>query len=229
MKTIILLSTLFITITILGCKKDNNNSSDTNPNPNTSDTVKIGSQTWMKKNLDVSKYRNGDTIRYVPDSLQWGNLATGAWCYYNNDSTNGAIYGKLYNWAAVKDPRGLAPQGWHVPTDSEWIQLRTYLTDQTGSGCKMKALILWDSPNTCATNSSGFTALPGGFRYGVFGSSLTGTFEAKGRNAYWWSASYYTSFPSPNIAYFSLYHLAPELNPASSGGGFGMSVRCIRD
>ena len=78
------------------------------------ETVTIGKQTWMKKNLDVSRYRNGDVIPEVADLSTWVNLTTGAWCYYENKSDNGTTYGKLYNWYAVNDPRGLAPAGWHI-------------------------------------------------------------------------------------------------------------------
>ena len=88
-------------------------------------TIVIGTQQWMRENLDVVTYRNGDIIPQVTDATAWAALTTGAWCYYNNDSANGAIYGKLYNWYAVNDTRGLAPTGWHVPTDAEWTILTT--------------------------------------------------------------------------------------------------------
>ena len=90
-------------------------------------TIEIGTQKWMSKNLDVAFYRNGDVIPQVTDPTAWAALLTGAWCYYNNDSTQGNKYGKLYNWYAVNDPRSLAPQGWHVPSDAEWTILETTL------------------------------------------------------------------------------------------------------
>src|SRR6478609_5396230 len=86
-------------------------------------SVTIGTQVWMKKNLNVSRYRNGDIILQVKDSAKWSKLTIGAWCWYNNDSATGAVYGKLYNWYAIHDPRGLAPTGWHIPSDSEWLTL----------------------------------------------------------------------------------------------------------
>ena len=97
----------------------------------------------------------------------WATLTTGAYCYYNNDSaTYAATYGKLYNWYAVNDPRGLAPAGWHVPSDAEWTELINCLGGEDVAGGKMKAVsALWYSPNTGATNSSGFTGLPGGYRF----------------------------------------------------------------
>jgi uncharacterized protein (TIGR02145 family) len=91
------------------------------------ETVLIGNQEWTTKNLNVSKYRNGDIIPEVKDPKKWANLKTGAWCYYDNDPKNGEIYGKLYNWYAVNDPRGLAPEGYHVPSQNEWQELRSFL------------------------------------------------------------------------------------------------------
>jgi uncharacterized protein (TIGR02145 family) len=130
-------------------------------------SIKIGSQVVMKKNLNVSHYRNGDRIPQVKGPDKWAALTTGAWCWYNNDSANGAVYGKLYNWYAVNDPRGLAPEGWHIPSDAEWTTLTTFLGGEGVAGGKMKerGITHWIYPNTDATNSSGFTGLPGGVRY----------------------------------------------------------------
>ncbi|MEI7472110.1 MAG: fibrobacter succinogenes major paralogous domain-containing protein [Chitinophagaceae bacterium] len=97
-------------------------------------TIEIGTQKWMSKNLDVAFYRNGDVIPQVTDPTAWAALLTGAWCYYNNDSTQGNKYGKLYNWYAVNDPRSLAPQGWHVPSDAEWTILETTLGGSSVAG-----------------------------------------------------------------------------------------------
>ena len=108
--------------------------------------IKIGSQTWISKNLDVSSYRNGEPITEVQDKEAWAILTTGAWCYYENKTANGTKYGKLYNWYAVNDPRGLAPNGYHIPTDAEWTTLSTYLDLDGGfaAGKKMKSTIGWD-------------------------------------------------------------------------------------
>ena len=151
-------------------------------------SVIIGTQEWMKENLNVSKYTDGTPIPQVTDPTAWANLTTGAWCYYNNDSKNGAIYGKLYNWYAITDPRGLAPVGWHIPNDTEWTTLTDYLGGQSVAGGKMKSTgSEWDRPNTAATNSSGFSALPGGYRtnYGSWG--------AIGFSGKWWSSSALTT------------------------------------
>lgn len=137
--------------------------------------VSICDQVWMTKNLDVDKYRNGDAIPQVTSSSEWESLGTGAWCWYNNDSANyAATYGKLYNWYAVNDPRGLAPAGWHMPSDLEWSTLATCLGGDGVAGGKMKGTgtAFWQEPNAGAINSSGFTELPGGYRKGV-GSSFT--------------------------------------------------------
>src|SRR5215831_16955339 len=120
-------------------------------------SIKIGHQKWMAKNLDVTHYRNGDKIPQVKNKAAWKALTTGAWCWYNNDSANGAIYGKLYNWYAVNDPRGLAPTGWHIPSDAEWDTLATHLGSNAGGKLKDTGTIeagtgLWYAPNKGATN-----------------------------------------------------------------------------
>ena len=117
-------------------------------------TVTIGNQVWTSKNLDVSTYRNGDAIPQVQDANAWENLTTGAWCYYDNDASNGTKYGKLYNWYAVNDPRGLAPKGYHIPTDAEWTQLSDYLGGESKAGTKMKTTSGWNSYTTTITCSN---------------------------------------------------------------------------
>ncbi len=143
--------------------------------------IKIGTQAWTTKNLDVTTYRNGDVIPEVQDASAWANLRTGAWCYYGNDASNGTKYGKLYNWYAVNDPRGLAPKGFHIPSDADWTVLTDYLGG-AAAGTKMKSSTGWDS-NGNGTNSSGFAGFPGGCRFSY------GTFYNVGRNGYWWSAT----------------------------------------
>jgi len=131
--------------------------------------TQIGAQNWAIENLNVSTYRNGDVIPQVTSTSTWAGLTTGAWCWYADSSSNGITYGKLYNWYAVNDSRGLAPIGWHIPTLIEFQTLTTYLGGATVAGGKMKSIGdttigdgLWTSPNTDATNSSKFTALPAG-------------------------------------------------------------------
>jgi uncharacterized protein (TIGR02145 family) len=197
-------------------------------------TVTIGTQVWMQRNLNVDRYRNGDPIPHVSDPAQWAGLTTGAWCYYNNDQAMGAIYGKLYNWYAVNDPRGLAPAGWHVPSDEEWKTLAIALgmsqseADQNGfrgtdEGGKLKedSTAHWFAPNMGATNSSGFTALPASYRYtdGTFSTSM-------GDQGYWWSSSEYSTAGARNRGLFSKE--AGVLRTWYYKHS-GISVRCIRD
>ncbi len=198
------------------------------PNPN--DTTRICSQTWMTKNLDVAYYRNGDPIPQVIDPDQWSNLTTGAWCYYNNDPSTADVYGKLYNWHAINDPRGLAPEGWHLPSMPEFQSLRNCLSGASVAGGKMKEVGTshWISPNAGANNSSGFTALPGGFR------KLDGEFYSLGVKGYWYtSTSFLDNTGTLIIGTISLSSSTPALTETISGSNVasfynnGLSVRCI--
>ena len=144
--------------------------------------VTIGNQVWTSKNLDVATYRNGDVIPQVQDQNAWANLTTGAWCYYDNDASNGTKYGKLYNWYAVHDARGLAPQGFHIPSDAEWTILTDYLGGEEAAGTKMKSGTGWVS-NGNGTNSSGFAGFPGGCR------GRDETFCNIGSYGHWWCAT----------------------------------------
>jgi uncharacterized protein (TIGR02145 family) len=189
------------------------------------ESISIGAQTWMKRNLDVSKYRNGDTIPQVTDAATWASLTTGAWCYYNNDPANGQTYGKLYNWYAVNDSRNLAPAGWHIPAyGTELYDLINFLGGNVVAGSLLKetGTSHWNSPNTDATNSSGFTALPGGFR------SYDGTFSGKADLGNWWSAT--ENFFLVSTAWFCPLvkdNGSANLNFFNKSAGF--SIRCIKD
>ena len=185
-------------------------------------TIVIGTQQWMEKNLDVMTYRNGDVIPQVTDPTAWLGLTTGAWCYYNNDPANGEIYGKLYNWYAVNDPRGLAPQGWHIPTLDEWTTLGTLLGGNAVAGGKMKTTgtTRWMTPNSSATNESGFAGLPGGYR------GLSGGFFNVGNNVMWWSA---TQASSTSARYRNLLASSGSLLGSDANIFYGFSVRCLRD
>lgn len=179
-------------------------------------------QTWTAKNLNVSKYRNGDEIPQVTDPTQWSNLTTGAWCYYENNSAYGITYGKLYNWYAVNDPRGLAPVGYHVFSDVEWTTLETCLGGQAVAGGKLKetGFAHWISPNIGGSNISGFSGLPGGCVDGV------GRFSSIGYFGYWWSSLEYNS----TFAWFRLlYNTNSEVSRVNSTKRLGFSVRCIKN
>ena len=175
----------------------------------------------MVKNLDVSKYRNGDNIPQVTDQTEWTNLTTGAWCYYENNTAYGPVHGKLYSWYAVNDSRGLAPSGWHIPSDTELTTLINCLGGDALSGGAMIEIgtTYWETPNAGATNSSGFTALPAGFR-----SSSTAL--GIGRFGYWWSASENTlNFAwSRAIGYDGANSVRRFANKSE-----GYSVRCVKD
>ena len=204
---------------------------------NTYQLVTICNQTWTKSNLNVSHYRNGDIIPQVTDPTQWQNLTTGAWCYYNNDPSNGGVYGKLYNWYAVHDSRGLAPQGYHIPTDSEWNSLVTCLDPSyipmssvtndfslvAGGKMKETGTTHWASPNAGANNNSGFTALPAGWRLDSMNNDFN---QSLGYMGCWWSSSEYNSTNALN-RYVDYYD-----SNAYRGYGFkyyGYTVRCLKD
>jgi uncharacterized protein (TIGR02145 family) len=140
----------------------------TDADNNNYSTVQIGTQIWMAENLNTTKYLDGSGIPNVTDSYTWLNLVTGAWCDYGNDPSNAAIYGKLFNYYVVDDPRKICPTGWHVPTMDEWTILIDYLGGVNLASGKLResGTTHWESPNEGATNESGFTALPGGFRAG---------------------------------------------------------------
>jgi uncharacterized protein (TIGR02145 family) len=196
--------------------------------------VTICTQTWATKNLDVTTYSDGTNIPQVTDPTAWANLTTGAWCYYNNDATNGTTYGKLYNWYAVagiydaaslSNPalrKKLAPTGWHVPTDAEWTTLTTCLGGESVAGGKMKetGTAHWISPNTDATNVTSASGLPGGYR------NNNGTFNNIGNNGNWWSSS---ENDTTNAWNRNLNYNNGNTNRNNNNKKNGFSVRCLRD
>ena len=190
--------------------------------------IKIGTQIWTTKNLDVSTYRNGDAIPQVQDEEEWKNLSTGAWCNYENEAANGTKYGKLYNWHAVNDPRGLAPKGYHIPTDEEWSILTDYLGGEEEAGAKMKSNTWHETANDegKGTNESGFAGLAGGYR------SYDGDFSSIFEFGYSWSSSEDSSniYSEGNDAWSrrlerSYRHVYKDCDNKL----YGFSVRCIKD
>jgi len=186
--------------------------------------VTIGTQTWTSCNLEVITYRDGTSIPQVTDQATWAELTTGAWCYYKNSSITGDTYGKLYNWYAVNDPRGLAPVGYHIPTDTEWTTLTTYLGGNSVAGGKLKetGTVHWDNGNTGASNSSGFTGLPGGYR------SNFGGFTDEGNNAGFWSSTE-TEVDSDFAFQIELWSRGIVANRYGYNKKYGFSVRLVRD
>lgn len=229
-----------------------------------SQTVTIGTQIWMTKNLEVSTFRNGDPIPEAKTVLEWLRLGENkqpAWCYYDNDPANGAKYGKLYNWYAVNDTRGLAPTGFHIPTSDEFIKLFDFLGKDSVAVKKLKNKIGWDNITTdattktcpnCATwsveyrrkvpchtckdtrsvpgkpsvtrlgngsNSSGFSAIPGGECF------YMGVFAFKGTSAKWWTSTQCL----PNGACFYGFNSGNYLMNSNTMKECGLSIRCIKD
>ena len=189
-----------------------------------SQTVTIGKQVWTTKNLDVSTFRNGDAIPQAKTDEEWKRAADNeqaAWCFYGNDASNGTKYGKLYNWYAVNDARGLAPVGYHIPSEAEWTILLDYLGGEQVAGKKMKSKKGWGEV-TKGTNSSGFSGLPGRSR------DFSGWFEGSGRFylGNWWSSTEYTKFKSIRCTVNWYDDDAKILIKSNSEG---LSVRCIKD
>ena len=190
-------------------------------------TVYIGTQQWMAENLKVSKYSDGTAIPNITDNTQWQTNTTGAWSYYNNDVANNAKYGKLYNWYAVSKTsngnKNVCPTGWHVPTDAEWTVLTDYLGGEIIAGGKMKEVgtTSWNSPNTDATNTSLFSALPGGFR------NSNGYYYNIGSYGKWWSSTEFNTFSAWTRFLDGNYGVANRFS--FYGKKDGLSVRCLRD
>lgn len=182
--------------------------------------VKIGDQIWMTKNLNVDKFRNGDPIPEANTVEAWeeaGKNKQPAWCYYNNDPANGEAYGKLYNWYAVNDSRGLAPEGWRIPNNEDWTELADFLGGLKVAGEKMKSTSGW-SDQSRGTNESGFSALAGG--------TITNIgFNNKGSQGSWWSSTEENKYKAWK---YSAAYIIAELNTYTFGKEAGISVRCIK-
>lgn len=175
-------------------------------------TIQIGEQIWMAANLNVEHYRNGDPIPEVRDQNEWVNLRTGAWCYYDNDPSNGKKYGKLYNWYAVNDSRGLAPIGWHIPTDQEYETLNAFARKNDAT-----AVIIENDYR--GTNTTGFSALIAGMRDG------NGDFDLFNDVSPFWSSTEHDT----ETAYDVNLNLNSRFNIARGYKKIGLYVRCLKD
>jgi len=197
-------------------------------------SVKIGNQEWMRENLKVTHYQNGDPIQEISGNESWTSSSSGSYCVYDDDSTNSETYGYLYNWYAINDYRNIAPNGWHIPTDEEWQELETYLgmsqSDASSNGwrgtneggeLKENGFTHWGSPNEGATNSSGFTALPSGRRT----ISGNGSFDRLGSHAYYWTSTYINNGAWIRI----LANTSSQIYRAGHHISYGYSIRCIKD
>ena len=193
---------------------------------NVYETIQIGDQLWMAENLRVTTYKDGSPIPNNTNNDDWIGLSTGAYGDYDNNPTNSETYGRLYNWFAVDDDRGVCPDGWHMPSDDEWTVLTDYLGGQSVAGGKMKEAGLdhWNSPNTGATNESGFTALPAGYR-----SLSIGYYLNMGNYGSFWSSSTATELNSFYAWYRLLSYFSSDVGRSFSSKQDGFSVRCLGD
>jgi uncharacterized protein (TIGR02145 family) len=212
------------------CKKDGEKDNNLTSNEikdidgNIYHAVTIGTQIWMVENLKTTRYRNGDTIgSTIPDTLEIANEIQPKyqWAYKGHES-NAELYGRLYTWYAVVESRIIAPIGWHVPTDAEWTTLTDFLGSNSIAGGKLKETGInhWNSENTGATNESGFTALPGGYR------NFSGAFGHIGSLGNWWSSS---DYDKNSALYLSLSSYENSVYRHISFKKYGFSVRCIKD
>ena len=214
-------------INVVGC----NGQTSLTYDGRTYDLVEIGGQCWFADNLATDQYRNGDLIPTGLDYTTWPYTTEGAYAIYNNDPANDITYGKLYNWYTTVDTRGLCPTGWHVPTDCEWMFLEGSLgmsvADQesigfrgTTEGGALKITTIWNLPNSGATNSSGFTALPGGYR------DFSGNYYHLGHGCNWWST---INFGSDNAWSRNMDTVSSNVSRNNYKKQDGFSVRCLRD
>ncbi|MBK8227478.1 MAG: T9SS type A sorting domain-containing protein [Flavobacteriales bacterium] len=228
------LAALLIAFSVRG--QDCSGNTVTDIDGNVYPVVTIGTQCWMAENLRTSRYRDGSNIPNVTSNMGWtdGMFGVGAWCNYDNDPNNDAVYGKLYNWLAAGNDN-LCPLGWHVPTDEEWMTLESSLGMPANElevfdpnrgvaqnvGGKLKAITLWESPNTGATNTSGFTALPTGYR-----DYFMGTYLLLDTYSYLWTASLNDNgYPWSR----SLGNTSPGVGRDYQNRLVGACVRCLRD
>lgn len=182
-------------------------------------TVSIGRQCWTASNLRAFRFANGDSIAHAPDDRTWGRMASPAWSHYANDIRLDVIYGKLYNGEVALDGRNACPAGFRVPTDEDWTRLEKRFRRSAGGELKALGTDRWSEPNLGATNSTGFTALPGGFR------ALHGPFMRLEFLGIWWSS---TPSDDDNIWTRNLYNNSDLLVREDSGRRNGYAIRCVR-
>lgn len=209
-----------VTLLISGsCKKEDEPVSAKDIDGNIYKTVRIGNQEWFAENLRTTSYNNGTTIPLVSDNNVWTGLSTAAYCWYNNDQTTyGDTYGALYNWYTINTGK-LCPTGWHVPTDAEWASLTDYVGGDSIAGTRLKTTSGWSSDGN-GTDKYGFSALPGGYRSGNFG-----TFNPVGYYGYWWS----TAEDASHALRWYMGHDSGSVKNSYGSKSHGLSVRCVRD
>ena len=200
----------------------------TDINGNTYRTVKIGTQCWLRENLNVLNYNDGVAIPHVSGNSAWANQNSGARCWYGNDSaTYATVYGGMYNWHAVNSGK-LCPTGWHVPTNSEWTTLTDFVGGTSTAGNTLKSTLTepsphprWNSPNSGATNATGFSALPGGYR-----NYSDGMFDNIGYGGHWWTSTAHSSTRAYRV---ELYSIVGSVFTGNDDYVNAFSVRCVKD
>jgi len=206
-----LLFTLLLALCVSGCSSRRGG-----------EGVAVGRQVWTSRNLDTDRYRNGDPVRHAASEAEWHDAASkeeGAWCWYGGEGENGRVYGRLYNWYALSDPRGLAPAGWHIPSDREWQELVDFLGGEAAAGRALKSAEGWGAA-AGAEPGSGFRALAAGSR------NCLGGFFALGRDAFFWSATPSGDFEAWNR---EITGRNDGVRRVSVNRSIGFSVRCVKD
>ncbi|MEI7421710.1 MAG: fibrobacter succinogenes major paralogous domain-containing protein [Prolixibacteraceae bacterium] len=228
-----LIAFCFISVFIMSCEpiKESDNTDTTAGNQsspitdtegNSYKTVTIGTQVWMTENLKTTKFNDGTTIPLVTDGYAWSNLKGPGYCWYDNDAAkNKNTYGALYNWYTANTGK-LCPTGWRVPSNADLITFMTYLGDANTASAKLKetGTSHWPSPNPDATNSTGFTAIPGGYRFN------DGLYYYMNGSGDWWSS---TESTSANAWYLVLSYTSSMLVKSTSEKQFGYAVRCVKN
>lgn len=224
LKNTIYFISVIIFIVFSSCSEDPKSSNDfidtvTDIDGNVYKAIKIGTQIWMAENLKVTHYRNGNVIPNIQDSTIWAGYSMGAFCIYNNDIGNLNLYGNLYNWYAVSDSQNIAPEGWHIASDTEWQLLSDFLGGDSVAGFYIKSDNGWFNNGNGANNSS-FSAFPGGYRTGH------GNYQNIGINARFWSSTINDQIRAwhRRLAYDNSI-----LERRFGGMKGGYSVRCVKD
>lgn len=220
-----------LVFTFISCDKEENQEEPSDPNAgilqdvdgNTYKSIKIGDQWWMAENLNTTKFRNGENIPNVTGTNEWAIDMNAAYCNSNNNPEIASVYGRLYNWHAAADGRKICPDGWHIPNNNNWAELVEFLGGNEIAGGKLKqtGTELWNSPNADASNTSGFTALPGGVR-----NANTGFFAGTGSTGSWWSNSEQNS---EKAGVWGLTSVNGAIADYSLDKNTGLSVRCVKD
>ena len=224
----ILLMTAILVIITSGCKKNEEDDPSIikDGDGNIYQTVKIGTQVWLKENLKTTRLNDGTEIPLITDDTEWENALTAAYCWYDDDITNKDPFGALYNWFAVNTGK-LCPKGWHVPSESELTELVTFLGGESVAGGKLKTTGtieggdgLWNQPNVDATNETGFSALPGGSRGGKY-------FHDINWSGLWWTS---TEYPPKSAYYYFINNFDGAVGDSDNGTWkfTGFSVRCLK-